>query len=281
MEDWLPPLPDRLPPVLPCVYLTVGTLTWVDRQRAALAFAGEQAVLSGAAALADTGLGGTRRPDSVLVLVPPATRRRSVAWVRLRVTDRLPCPDLQPGPAKAPVARAVADLALETRRLDNVRALVADAVRRNLCSVEDLVVELVEGLRNGSRNLRLAIEEVSGGPWSAPEALAGRLLRAAGVPTFRQNVTLLSPSGGHLYVDFLWRQLRAVLEIDSDEHHGLPADADATDERHIVLESLGLSVAHRRPSFIAWHPKRFTDGISAWLAARAVELDQRPLTRRR
>jgi hypothetical protein len=38
-----------------------------------------------------------------------------------------------------------------------------------------------------------------------------------------------------------------------------------------VLESLGLSVAHRRPSFIARHPERFTDGISAWLAARAVD----------
>ncbi len=263
--------------VLPCVYLTVDTLTWLDRRRAALAFAGSHAVLSGGAALADTGLRGVRRPDALLVLVPPTTRRRSVAWVRLRATERLPAPDLQPGPARAPVARAVADLALETRRLDDVRALVADAVRRELCSVEDLVLELAEGPRNGSRNLRLAIEEVSGGAWSAPEALAGRLLRAAGVPGFRQNVTLLLPGGGRLCVDFLWRRLRAVLEIDSDEHHGLPADADATDERHIVLESLGLSVAHRRPSFIARHPRRFTDGIASWLAARAIELDQRPL----
>jgi very-short-patch-repair endonuclease len=156
--------------------------------------------------------------------------------------------------------------------LNDVRALVAEAVRREHCTVADLVAELAAGPRRGSANLRLAVEEVSGGAWSAPEALAARLLRAAKVPRFRQNVTLRLPGGGHLYLDFLWTRLRAVLEIDSDEHHGLPADADATDERHLTLESLGLSVAHRRPSFIARHPQRFTDGIATWLAARAREL---------
>jgi hypothetical protein len=126
MDDWLPPLPDSLPRVLPraqalrlgftvaqierrlrtgewtrilpSTYLTVDTLTWLDRQRAALAYAGDHAVLSGAAALVDTGLRGVRRPDILLVLVPEASRRRSADWVRLRPTRRLPEPELQPGP---------------------------------------------------------------------------------------------------------------------------------------------------------------------------------------
>jgi hypothetical protein len=252
--------------------LTVDTLTWLDRQRAALAFAGDRAVLSGAAALAGIGLRAVRRPDSLLVLVPHDNRTRSTAWVRIRPTRRLPSPELEPGPATAPVARAVADLARETRHLDDVRALVAEVVRRERCTVVELAAELAAGPRRASANLRMALEEVSGGAWSAPEGLAGRLLRAANVPPFRQNVTLRLPGGGRLHLDFLWLRLRAVLEIDSDEHHGLPADADATDGRHILLESLGLSVTHRRPSFIARHPQRFTDGIAAWLAGRAREL---------
>lgn len=41
--------------VLPRTYLTGNTLTWPDRLDAALAFAGPDALLTGAAALADLG----------------------------------------------------------------------------------------------------------------------------------------------------------------------------------------------------------------------------------
>lgn len=258
--------------VLPHTYLTSDTFTWLDRRRAALAFVGDGSVLSGAAALTDASLRSIQRPSIVLVLAPITTRARSIAWVRVRPTRRLPPAALRPGPASAPRARAVADHALQTARLDDVRALVAEVVRRRLCTIDDLLVELDAGPRNGSRNLRLAIEEVRGGAWSAPEARAARLLTAAGVPLFEQNVRIDLPDGSHLIVDFLWRALRAVLEIDSDEHHGLPADADATDTRHVLLESLGYSVVHRRPSFVMRQPSAFTAGIVAWLASR----DQQP-----
>lgn len=300
VDDWLPPLPDELPRVLtrtdaarlgysanaieqrlrtgqwrrvlPRTFLTSDTFTWPDRCRAALAFAGPGALLSGAAALADTGLTAVRRPATLLVLVPPDRWVRSTAWVRIRRTDRLPQRALRPGPACAPVARAVADLALERRRLDDVRALVAEVVRREHCTVDELVAELASGRRNGSGHLRQAIEEIAGGAWSAPEARAARLLRAARVPPFEQNVRIDLPNGKWFYVDFLWKALRAVLEIDSDEHHSLPADADATDEKDIMLETLGFSVVHRRPYVINHQAATFTAGIAAWLAARAAEL---------
>jgi very-short-patch-repair endonuclease len=70
----------------------------------------------------------------------------------------------------------------------------------------------------------------------------------------------------------LWRALRAVLEIDSDEHHGDPADRDRTDARHVKLQSLGLSVVHRRPAVVLREPLRFQREITTWLAARAREL---------
>jgi hypothetical protein len=115
--------------ILPRTYLTSDTFTWNDRLAAALAFAGRDAVLSGAAAPADLGLRAVRVPASVLVLVPRSTAVRFRGWVQVRRTNRLPEPALHPGPR-----RAVADLALQRRRLDDVRALVAEAMRRNLCT---------------------------------------------------------------------------------------------------------------------------------------------------
>ncbi len=256
--------------VLPRTYLTVDTLTWRDRLDAALAFAGRGSLLSGAAVLCDAGLPSVPRPDRVLVLVPRSTRARSTRWVELRRTGRLPERDLGPGPARAPAARAVADHCLQAGELDHVRAVVAQAVRRRFCTIGELAGELAAGPRNGSGFLRRAIDEVTAGAWSAPEARAARLMRGAGLPTFEQNARIALPRGRYLVADFLWRQLRAVLEIDSDAHHlDDPADLDATLDRDLELQTLGFSVVHRRPAFIRAHPQRFVAGIAAWLDGRA------------
>jgi hypothetical protein len=260
--------------ILPRTYLTVDTLTWLDRLNAALIFAGPGALLSGAAALADEGLAAISRPSNVLVLVPLSNRLRSTGWVRIRATRRLPEQALRPGPARAPACRAVADVALERRRLDDVRALVSEVVRRRLCTVDELADELECGPRNGSAHLRDALEEVTAGAWSAPEARAARVLRRAGVPPFEQNVRIDLPGGGHVVVDFLWRHLRAVLGIDSIRHHSDAPDRDATDDRHLLLETLGYSVIHCSPNAVKTRPGEFARGIAAWLSARATEVDR-------
>lgn len=251
--------------VLPRTYLTGGTLTWHARLVAALAFAGPSSLLSGAAALADEGLRSVRRPDRVLVLVPRSVGVRSTGWVRIRRTERMPGAALLPGPRRVPLGRAVADLALERRRLDDVRALVTEAVRRDLCSVDELAAELAAGPRGGSGFLRQAVEEAGGGAWSAPEARAARALRRARLAPFEQNARIDLPNGRWLVVDFLWRALRAVLEIDSLEHHSAPPDADATSDRHLVLETHGFSVVHRTPRFVSRETKAFVAGIASWL----------------
>jgi hypothetical protein len=262
--------------ILPSVYLTADTLTWTDRMRAALALGGDGAVLTGAAALADEGLRSVPRPDRIVVLVPRSTGARDAGWVRIRRTRRLPERALLPGPARAPLSRAVADLALERHRLDDVRALVAQAVRARLCSVDELQAELLAGPRRGSANLRIAIEDVAGGAWSAPEARAARILRRADVPPFEQNARIDLPDGDHLVADFLWRDLRAILEIDSRTHHfDDPADLDNTTDRHLVLETLGYTVVHRRPRLITYEPLRFRADIESWLLGRRSELARR------
>ena len=258
--------------VLPRTYLTVDTLTWSDRPAAAIAFAGAGALLSGAAVLHDAGLRSVARPARLLVLVPRANRVRSTSWVRIRRTHRLPDADLVPGPPRAPIARAVADHALTLHRIDDVRTVVAEAVRRRLSTVDEIAAELEAGPRNGSALLRQAVDEVGAGAWSAPEARAARLLRRAGVPPFEQNARIELPGGGYCVADFLWRDLWAILEIDSVENHFAPGDWSATMDRHLVLETAGFSVAHRPPSAVNTYPVRFVRDITAWLANRQRHL---------
>ncbi len=258
--------------VLPRTYLTSDTFTWLDRQRAATIFAGPGALLSGAAALTELGLPAVRRPGSVLVLAPPGLGPHSRAWVRIRRSARPMVRESCPGAPRVATARAIADLSLELRRRDDVRALVADAVRRSLCTVEELAVELREGPRRNSLFLREALEEVAAGAWSAPEARAATLLRRAGVPPFEQNARIELPGGRWFVADFLWRELRAILEIDSVAYHSLPAAAEASSDRQLVLETLGFSVVSRQPRLIVHEPSRFVAGVAAWLTARAALL---------
>lgn len=262
--------------VLPHTYRTGDTLTWDDRLTAALAFAGPRSLLTGAAALADLGLRSVDRPHRTLVLVPREVHMRPAGWVRLRRTDRMPEPALRPGPRRADLARAVADLALERPRLDDVRALVSQAVRAQVCKLDELSAELASGPRQGSHNLRVALADLDAGAWSAPEARAAAILRRARVPRFEQNARIDLPDGTYVIVDFYWRDLRAVLEIDSDAHHWLnPGDHDATSRRQSKLQTHGHTVMSRRPAAIIRSPQQFRGDVEAWLAGRRFELASR------
>jgi very-short-patch-repair endonuclease len=254
--------------VLPHTYLTAGTLTWSDRLHAATIFAGPDALLSGAAALCDRGLRSVARPSKILVLVPYERGPRSTSWVRVRPTARPIARELTPGPPRATNARAIADWAVEGRPQDGVRMIVAEAIRQKFCTLDELAAEVAAGPQRGSAFLREAIDEIGAGAWSAPEARAARLMRGAGLPPFEQNARIDLPGGRYVVGDFLWRRLRAVLEIDSDTHHALAGDADGTGDRHLLLETLGYSVVHRTPRLVVKRPAEFVAGISDWLAAR-------------
>jgi hypothetical protein len=259
--------------VLPHTFLTSDTLTWDDRLQAAATFAGEGALLSGRAALGDLGMRSVSRPGRILVLVPAGRQPRSVDWVQVRPSERPMRRALLPGPPRVAVARAITDACIGVRRQDDVRALVADAVRLKLCTIDELAAELRHCPRRGSAFLREAIDEVGGGAWSAPEARAATMMRRAGFPRFTQNATLILPDGTTYIADFLWEELRAILEIDSDAHHTLAGgDGDHTGDRHIDLETFGYSVVHRTPRLIVKEPERFLRGIRGWLASRRTFL---------
>jgi len=261
--------------VLPRTYLTADQLTWTDRCDAALVYAGHRAVLSGAAALATLPqrerLRCIRQPSTVLVLVPHTSTASSRNWVRVRRTHRMPSRAPLPGPARADLARAVADHALDLHNLDDVRTLIAQAVRAGHCTTSELGIQLLEGPRRGSAHLRRALADVGAGAWSAPEARTAALLRRAGLGGFVQNAEIRLPVGRIVRADFLWPELRAVLEIDSAEFHLDPADWRRTMARHRALEAAGYSVVHVPPSLVRDEPERFTGEIRTWLTTRRRE----------
>jgi very-short-patch-repair endonuclease len=257
----------------PRTYLTRPTCTDDDRLAAALLFAGPGSALSGAAALWAYGVPKIDVPPRILVLVPPTTCVRPTASVHVRRTQRRIVVALAPGPRRVPVERALVDHALGRRRLDDVRAVTARVVQRRLCTVAELGAELAVAPRRGSKNLRIALEEVGWGAESAPEAKAARVLRRAGITDFEQNAVITLPDGTTRRVDFYWRRLRAVLEIDSVEYHFRRADWAGTWDRHLDLSILGYAVIHRPPSALL-DPARFVSDIRAWLAGREFDLRQ-------
>jgi hypothetical protein len=164
--------------LLPGVYLTVtGTPTPAQREMAALLYAGPASVITGPAALVSHGV-QVPPTDLVDVLVPTTTQRKDQRYVRLHRTARLPRQALprQALPSQAlpsqvlvrneiryaPAARAVADTARIMDGLDEIRAVVADALQRGACTLGQLTDEVSEGPIRGSALLRQAVADVAG-----------------------------------------------------------------------------------------------------------------------
>jgi very-short-patch-repair endonuclease len=251
----------------PAVYLTEPPGTPWDRVHAAALHGGPGCAISAAAALAALGFRGVCPPSRVLVLVPTSSGVASWGAIHVRRTARPPHPRRYHDVPLAPVARSVADHVVTLHRLDHVQAIVAGAVQRRLCTVGELIVELEAGPRRGSRLFREALQDVGYGAHSAPEAMAGRLLRRAEIIGFRQNAEIYVRAR-RLVADFLWDELRAVLEIDSSEYHLTPEDHDATLARDQVLQAAGDVVLHVKPSQLR-RPERFVQIVQDWLAALA------------
>jgi len=258
--------------------------TRTDWARAGLALGGRAAVLSGWDAVRLRDLGAARPPcEEILVLTSGGANRR-VGPIRLRPSGRpvrvvrtATRDPAMPFAQLADTARAIADTCLTYRYLGPVRALVTSAVQRGLCTAEQLAGELDAGPRNGSALLRRALADAFDGARSIAEAEACELLAGGGVPAFELNVAIIDVSGRVIAVaDVLWRELRAILEIDSREYHFSEPDWKATMRRHNRLLRLGLAVAHYPPSEIRSRGADWVDEVAAWLGARAVELGRPP-----
>jgi hypothetical protein len=267
--------------IAPGVFLTrpENPSRW-DWAEAALALAGPTSALSGADALCVLNLGPPAPAGHPVLVLQRAHRSRRVGAALLRRTARpfdrrMSSFDdpLLPASAIVSPARAVADAALLTKDLRSVRAMVARAVQRRACSVDEIAAELATGPRQGAGLLRRALGEVGAGARSAAEASALAQLAHSRLPEFELNVPLLDRTGRVVYVlDVFWRRYRAALEVDGRAYHFESEDWRATMDRHNAITAAGLSVVHYPPSAIDARGGEWLGEVERWLRRRAVEV---------
>jgi hypothetical protein len=234
--------------LLPGVYLTQsGTPTVDQRDMAALLHAGPGSVITGLAAMRRLGL-SVPRTDVVDVLVPAARRRQSADFARVLRTTRMPDQYCISGQIRfVMAARAVADAAHSLATLREVRAVVADSVQRDWCTMTELTKELRDGPMWGSARLRQVLAEVAIGIRSAAEGDFHDLLKGSGLPMPLFNARLYAGESLIATPDAWWPDAGVVAEVDSREWHLSPEDWQQTLRRHAQMSAHGILVLHFTP----------------------------------
>jgi very-short-patch-repair endonuclease len=254
--------------LLPGVYLAVtGAASAKQREMAALLYAGPRSVLTAMAAARRHGL---RVPEGgpVDVEVPAAMRRQSAGFARVQRSTRMPEQVCTTGEIRfAMPARAVADAARRLTSLRDVRALVAQAVQRQRCSIEMLRLELEQGPKNGSALLRAALIEVQDGVRSVAEGDLKALLRRGRLPAPIFNARLYDGTALIAVVDAWWPGAGVAAEVDSREYHYNAEDWQRTMRRHDRLVARGILLLHFTPGQIRAQPDEVTAQIRAALTA--------------
>lgn len=241
---------------LPGVYLThTGPPSTGQRQMAALLYAGPGSVLTGAAAVRRHHLEcpGLNMVD---VLVPPDTQRKSVDFVQIARTAKMPVNVHQTGAIRyVPPARAVADAARRMADFGDVQAVVCSAVQRGRCTLAMLVRELDDGPVRGSRFLRMALAEIGDGVRSKAEADLRKVIDRSALEPPLYNASLYTPDGVFIAKPDAWWQRAGVAgEVDSRQYHLTAVDYRDTTMRHNRMERYGINVQHWMPSVIANEP---------------------------
>ncbi len=270
-----------------------GPLGRRHRARAALLYAGPEAVLGGATACQLYGLRNAA-PARIEVLVPAQVRafrgatasprgraRMGLAEVRLRRTTRPIKRAFRDGLALVAIERAVVDAGRDSRTVRDARALLAEAVQRRFTTVDALEVELTAGPSAGSRLLRQVLGELGGGVRSAPEAELKVLMESSRVlPAATYNGPPIQVWVGGRAASFVPDATLAgamlLVDCDSRQHHSSLADYEATMWRHSQLEALGYSVLHLAPAQIRSDPAGTLRLIEQTYVRRMVQLKGGP-----
>jgi len=254
--------------LLPGVYLTsTGQPTFMQLATAAQLYAGPSSVITGWTALRHYKVKAseTRR---IQVLVPASRQCASRAFVAVHRTSRMPNPETQDLAVRfAPVARAVADAVRGLADRSQVRAIVAGAVQKGLCTVADLVAELAEGPVRGSLLLRSVLAEVADGIRSPAEADFRDLIRKSGLPQPVFNPRLMWHGKLLAVPDAWWPEAAVAVEIDSREWHLGPAEWEHTMRRHDRLVAVGIRALHVSPHQVRTEPARILHDIADALRA--------------
>lgn len=238
--------------LLPGVYLGVsGAPTMQQKEMAALVYAGPGSLVTGPVALMHHSIRGGSNLDVIDVLVPAERQRGSTGFARLHRTARMPARTLVSGPVRlAPVARAVADTVRQLTSLRDVRAVVADAVQLDRCSIAQLADELRNGPIRGSATFRSALAEVADGIRSTAEGDLRDLIKAGRLPMPLFNPSLFKDDTFLGKPDAWWPDAGITAEVDSREYHLSPEDWERDRRRHSLMGAAGIIPLHFSPKQI-------------------------------
>ena len=129
--------------------------------------------------------------------------------------------------------------------VERVQQTIDDAIRRSLCTWDDLAHALVRHSRRGRRGvgpLRAILDECYGTtvPDSNFNRLVARLLTDSGLPAPELEHRVLSPAGEELgRVDLAYVEQLVGIELDSRKHHLTAAAFEADRVRQNRLELHG------------------------------------------
>jgi hypothetical protein len=262
--------------LLPGVYLGAsGTPRLVQKEMAALLYAGPGSLITGPIALMHHSIRSERDLDTIDVLVPVERQRRSAGFARLQRTARMPARITSSGPVRlALVPRAVADTARRLTSLKDVRAVVADAVQLGRCTVSELAHELNSGPVRGSAMLRSVLAEVAEGIRSTAEGDLRDLIRLARLPVPLFNPSLYKGDTFLAKPDAWWPEAGVAAEVDSRAFHLSPEDWDRTRRRHTLMGTVGIIPLHFSPKEIRTTPATVIQQIKDALES---GLDRPPL----
>jgi hypothetical protein len=230
--------------LLPTVYIaTTGEPSIAQQQIAAQLYGGPRSVITGTAAVLSHGI-RAEQSELIDVLVPLTRQRRNVGFALLHRTSRMPEQVYNFGPIRFALApRAVADTVRGLTSLRDVRAIVADAVQRRKCGIEELGIELKAGPNVGSAFFREALGDVAAGIHSAAEGDFKDLLAKSRLPAPLFNASIYDSDGAFVArPDAWWPQYSVAVQIDSHEWHLSPHDHTRTLERQRRMAKLGILV---------------------------------------
>lgn len=245
------------------VYLLTGGMP--SRQqlvRGALLRAGPLTFITGIEAARRYGVRRLPADQRIHVLVPHGRRVTSQGPMLVERTNRPWNGTLIDGLPVVTLARSLIDAARKEGRIDVIRAFIADAVQRQLCSLESLADELKYQRLGGTSLPRRVLEEVGDGVRSAAEAWSRSLVHRSSLPRPQWNVLIRSASGVQLaVVDGWWNEVGLAWQIDSLEFHLAPEDYARTMAQHSALLANGVMTVHTVPSRLKKDPGGVIDEL--------------------
>nr|WP_052478908.1 hypothetical protein [Kibdelosporangium sp. MJ126-NF4]CEL21173.1 hypothetical protein [Kibdelosporangium sp. MJ126-NF4]CTQ96261.1 hypothetical protein [Kibdelosporangium sp. MJ126-NF4] len=232
--------------------------------QAALRYAGRDAVVTGADALALHGVRPMLPHGRVHLVVPGNRFVRSSASMLVERSLAPPRPVLRQGLLTAPLARAAVDAARRISSRAVVSTLFAEVVFHKGVRLDELNTELVVGTRRGGALCQAVLHDMGARIRSGVASLAGDLVQRAGLPPPRWNAPVDDAMGNPLgAVTGTWDDVRLAWDVHAFDFDPTPDSYPTALKRGSRLAANGLLVLHTAATRLRSDP----EGVIAELTA--------------